>query len=57
MEVNLSKQFLSSSEHDVDIIVNFFIVGDLIIYYPSIWDDALIANLRQIDLCMNQIPI
>ena len=57
MQVNLLEQFKSSLVDHIDFIVNLFVVGNLPVDDARVADDAVVVDLRLVDLCVNQVSI
>lgn len=53
MQVNLSKQFLTPKKHHVNVVVDFFVEGNLVIDNSSILNNAFITNLTEVDFGMH----
>ena len=48
VQINLSEELLSTCEDNIDVVVDLFVVSNLVVYDTGIGNDALVGDLRSV---------
>ena len=57
VQIDLFEQFKSSFVDHIDFIVDFLVVGNFAVDYACVAEDAVVVDLRLVDLCVGQVSV